>query len=199
MRQRLARNSLGFLIDRPAPAKTPGPDSPRAERPRFARAMAMCVLVSLIACGDETPADVAGEYSLTVVNGANGCELQPWGDAPATDVKATITQQGNDGTQAQLQVNGLVATILLTSQLGGTEFAGTVDGNELALDREGTAEKERGACRYTIRATIDATLDGDTLSGRIRYRALTNQSADCGPLVACASDQTFNGTRPPRQ
>ena len=101
--------------------------------------------------------------------------------------------------EAQPQVGGLLATILLTSQLGGTELDGTVDGNQLALDREGTAEKERGACRYTIHATIDAALDGDALTGRIRYRALTNRSPDCGPLVACASDQRFNGTRPPRQ
>src|SRR5687768_7461047 len=114
----------------------------------------VCVLLSLLgACGDETPADVAGEYSLTVVNGVNDCELEPWGDTPTTDVRATITQQGNDGTQAQLQVNGLLATLLLTSQLGGTEFAGTVDGNELALDRDGTAAKERGACRYTLTAS----------------------------------------------
>jgi hypothetical protein len=159
----------------------------------------MCVLLSLLgACGDETPADVAGEYSLTVVNGGNDCELQPWGDSPTTDVKATITQQGNDGTQAQLQVNGLLATLLLTSQLGGTEFAGTVDGNELVLDRDGTAAKERGACQYTFNASIEAALEGDTLSGTIRYRALTNKSPDCGPLLACLSQQTFVGVRVPR-
>ena len=45
---------------------------------------------------------------------------------------------------------------------------------------------------------IPTTLDGDTLSGSVFYRARTNGAADCGALTGCASQQDFAGARPPQ-
>ena len=48
-----------------------------------------------------------------------------------------------------------------------------------------------------IKLLIDATIDGDFLSGEIRYEAATVDVPACEPLDGCASVQAFNGTRPP--
>lgn len=159
------------------------------------RILACLASLLIVACGSDDPADVAGDYSVAVTNRDNGCELAGWEEgATASNIPVTIVQ---DGSAATATVGGFSA-ILVTALLGGADFRGTVDGDELALERMGTVPGARQSCAYTFNGTIDATIDGDLVTGSITYRAATNGSPDCGALTGCASVQDFNGNRPPR-
>jgi hypothetical protein len=149
---------------------------------------------ALAGCGDD-PADVAGEYSVNVTNRDNGCMFEDWteGDT-ATGIPVSITQ---DGSSVTAEVGGLTRALLLF-WLGGATFTGTVRGDQLDLQLQGTRSMSSGNCAYTMDAVIDAEVRGDTLSGEIRYEARTNNQPDCGTLTGCATVQGLSGARPPR-
>jgi hypothetical protein len=148
-------------------------------------------LVILAACSD---ANVAGNYTLAITYRDNPCNMPSWtvGDQ-LPGVQATVTQ---DGSSVTMTVMGL-AGIYLGTQTGTNVFTGSVDGDEVDVAITGTAGKSTGNCAYTINASLAATANGDTLAGRIEYRAATNNGSDCGTLTGCISRQDFNGTRPP--
>jgi hypothetical protein len=159
--------------------------------------VALCTPVA--ACGgDDDPVDVAGDYSVAITNRDNGCDLQPWavGDSNS-GIAVTITQDAKDKGTASATVGGL-AGVFLTAAVGGNQFTGSVDGDELDLKLLGTTSHSKGNCTYTYNAVISGVLAGDALTGKISYQAATNNGPDCGALTGCSSVQDFNGTRPPR-
>ena len=74
---------------------------------------------------------------------------------------------------------------------------GDVDGNDFVLELFGTPSQNSGNCTFTYNSVIDGAISGDTLTGRIEYRAATNGNPDCAAITGCVSFQEFNGTRPP--
>lgn len=154
------------------------------------------VAATLAACGSDEPAAVAGDYTIALTNRENGCENPNWTvDDTVAGVVVVITQNGataNADVQPQM-----LARAALDAVLGNHVFIGSVDGNDLDLLIEGTVSFSRNTCDYTIDAQIDATLEGDVLSGSIYYRAKTDGSVDCGTLTGCASRQELLGNRPP--
>lgn len=165
-------------------------------RPTLALAVvATTSTLALSACGGDDPVDAAGTYAVSLTNRENGCNNPNWTvDETATGIGVVITQNGT-GVTADVQPGG--ARIALDLVLGGHVFTGTVDGNHLDLLITGTPSFSMGTCDYTIDAEIDATLDGDVLSGNIYYRARTDGATDCGALTGCASRQQMLGNRPP--
>ena len=152
-------------------------------------------LIIAAACGGDSDANVAGDFTIALTNRDNGCELENWvvGNQ-ATNIPVVITQSGADVTAT---VNG-AAGVVLDLALGARVYTGTVDGNDLLLELFGTRGQQRGNCSFTFNSNIDASISGDTLTGRIDYRAATNANPDCAPLEGCVSFQEFNGTRPPQ-
>jgi hypothetical protein len=157
-------------------------------------ALATAGALALIACGSE-PADVAGDYTLSITNGSNGCGLDNWteGDT-STGIPFTVTQSGSQVTGTVGGTSGLFFDLWL----GGRVFTGTVEENTVHLSLYGTAAKQQGNCTYTVNATVSAVSSGDVLQGQIRYTAATNGNPDCASLEGCVSSQSFNGTRPPQ-
>jgi hypothetical protein len=151
-----------------------------------------CVLVLCAACGSD--ADVAGNFTIALTNRDNGCNLNNWtvGDQ-SSGIPVTITQ---DGGTATADVGG-GAGLVLDLALGAHVYTGDVDGNDLSLELFGTRGQTAGSCAFTYNSAIDGSISGDTLSGRIEYRAATNGSPECGTIEGCVSFQEFNGTRPP--
>ncbi|HEU0029592.1 MAG TPA: hypothetical protein VFQ53_03090 [Kofleriaceae bacterium] len=90
-----------------------------------------------------------------------------------------------------------VAGLFLDAAFGGHVYTGDVDGNDVSLELFGTRSQTMNSCSFTYNSVIDATSSGDTLTGRIEYRAATNGSPDCAAIEGCVSFQDFNGTRPP--
>jgi len=159
--------------------------------------MAIAFALACAAAGgcSNDPVDAAGNYTVAITNGDNGCGFDQWtvGDQ-ATGIGMVITQDGGD---AQATVQG-VAGAYLDLVLGAHVFVGSVDGNDLDMKIIGTRSASAGACTYTVTANLSASLSGDALSGTIDYVTVTNHSPECGARENCASQQLFNGTRPPQ-
>lgn len=147
------------------------------------------------ACSSSSPPkNVAGDYSVNVVDRANGCNLSNWTEGQSsTGISVTVTQSG---ATAQVTINGAVG-VYVNAVIGGQAFDGAVAGADLDAALHGTRQYTMGNCAYTYTADLAATLTGDTLAGTITYTPMTNGSPDCGTLASCQSVQDFNGLRPP--
>lgn len=152
-------------------------------------ALALALAGGAAACSD---AYVAGNYNAQITNRSDGCSLGLIiGENDAADF--TVTQSGSD---VMVTIEGIPGFIF-ASQVGTAVLEGSVDGDELDVERQGTRPLTAGSCEYRINARISATIDGDSMKGRVEYRAATNGHADCGSREGCLSVQEFNATRPP--
>lgn len=153
----------------------------------------ICAALGLPGCGGD-PADVAGSYTIAVTNGPNGCNFDSWTEGATSEgIPVAITQ---DGASASALVQGLTG-VLLDLLLGSHVYTGQVDGNSMTLVIYGQNAATQGNCTFTYNSTIDADIDGDVLTGQIRYEAATVGNPDCAAIEGCATIQYFNGTRPP--
>lgn len=142
------------------------------------------------ACGDS---NVAGNYTAAITNGPDGCSIG-WNDGEQAMASFTVTQSDSDVT---LTVNGLAA-VFVASLVGGGGFTGEVDGDTVEVARTSTLTPTRsGNCEFTYNAKIIGDVDGDSMKGRVEYRAATNGHEDCGSRTSCLSRQDFNASRPP--
>lgn len=142
------------------------------------------------ACSD---ADVAGNYTAQITNGTDGCSLGLTKGENAT-ASFTVTQDGGDVT---LTIDGL-AGLFIAVQTGSAVLTGGVDGDDVNVLHKGTVSRTAMSCDYTINVQLKGTQDGDTMSGRVEYRAATNNDPTCGSHQGCLTVQEFNATRPPR-
>mgnify|MGYP001603801700 CR=1 FL=1 len=151
------------------------------------------LLVAALAMGCE-PADVAGNYTVNLTNGENGCALTNWTVGEMTNAVPVVVVQ--DGDQVQLDVMGVGGT-LLDLAVGSSLFTGQVGGNGITAALIGDNTARQGECVYTTTIDLDASVSGDFMEGQLRWRPVTNHHADCGVLESCENLQTFNGSRPP--
>jgi hypothetical protein len=150
--------------------------------------------VALAACGGDDPVDAAGTYTVSLTQREDGCNYG-WTGQSNAGVEVVITQNAA-AVSADVQA-AAGARFALDAILGNHVFTGSVDGTHLDLLITGTTSFSMGTCDYTIDAQIDATLDGDVLSGNIFYRDKTDGASDCGALTGCTSRQELLGNRPP--
>jgi hypothetical protein len=157
--------------------------------------LALTLVLCTCACSSETPADVAGTYTLSLTVQQNQCGIlaNATGDS-SSGVQLVVTQTGS---QVSAQVQG-VAGIALALVMGSDTFQGTVSGNTLDLTISGTLAGSNGTCAYTRNARLVADVSGDVITGSVTYSFATNKTADCGIRDTCQDIQKFNGTRPPK-
>jgi len=141
------------------------------------------------ACSD---ANVAGNYTAQIRNGTDGCSIG-FTSGETVSANFTVTQSGSDVTLAVQGVPGVFVAFVL----GSSTFTGDVDGSDVNLEIKGVVQNTTGSCEYTYNAKIDASQDGDTMSGRVDYRAAVTDNPDCAAKKNCVSTQEFNATRPP--
>lgn len=157
----------------------------------------LALLAAASACGDDgggTPTDAAGDWTLAITNGDNGCDFDQWQvGQTASSIPFTITQSGADVTG---NVGGLAGTTL-DVVLGSHTFTGDVAGHNALMTLYGERSATSGNCTWTVNATIDADVDGDVMVGTIDYTIATNGNPDCASREGCHTVQQFNGTRPP--
>lgn len=141
-------------------------------------------------------ADVSGDYSITVTNGARGCPTpdlwEEGGTADGIDLRVTQDPEGG----VVMDVGGTTG-FFLGRTVGDTMFTGEVAGSAVTAALIGDITYRSGMCTYEWRLDVDATASGDLLEGTITWAPLTNMHADCGELDTCRNTQAFNGTRPP--
>jgi hypothetical protein len=148
------------------------------------------IVVACAACGSD--ANVEGDYMVSLTNRDDGCMIGWVVGNQATNIPVVITQ----GTDVTASVNG-VAGALLDGLLGSHFYTGNVDGDNVSLTVIGDRGQTKGNCAFTFNSTIAAKASGDTLNGRIEYRAVTNGNPDCTALEGCLSFEDFAGVRPP--
>lgn len=137
--------------------------------------------------------NAAGDYSAIITNGQNGCEFPNWIPGQDTrDVRIRITQVGR-GVSAS--VEGAAGLALDWGALGGHVYTGEVAGNRLRMQLHGQKRDERAGCAFTIDSFVDAWLEGDWLSGTVRYERVLSDDPACAPL-RCTTEQALNATRP---
>lgn len=156
----------------------------------------LLLAVGLGACGDSSPVDVAGDYTIAVTNRQNGCSFNGWTTgSTASNIQLQIVQNpGSASVTGSIQgTTGILVQLLL----GTNSFSGRVSGHEVEALLTGTNAFSQGACQYHIQVDLKGDLNGDVLTGTIDYTTVTNHSTACGALEGCHSLQDFNGTRPP--
>src|SRR5258706_9966865 len=101
----------------------------------------LVVVLALAGCGGGS-VDVTGSYTVSVTNGANGCNAVNWTvGSSATGIPVTIAQ---DGSNATATVEGLTGAYLQAG-LGSRVFAGDVSGHDLNLELIGTTQQTQGS------------------------------------------------------
>src|SRR6185503_10847890 len=148
----------------------------------------LALLICVAACGTDD-ANVAGNYSLVVTNGDNGCNFMNWTSGDSVTASVAVTQDQNNVTAT---VMGIPA-VLLEAAVGGHVFTGRISGDALILQLLGTRSNTTGNCTYTYNAELRATSSGDVLSGQINYVAATKGNPDCAGITNCRSFQDVNG------
>lgn len=151
-------------------------------------------LASGACSGGGTPTNFAGSYTITVVDGADNCNVgNGWTSGNSVNgISATISQ---DGAVAQLTVNGLVGGYL-SLVVGTNIFSGDVKGDTFTATLLGTKTQMQGACSYTTNTKLQVSLDtNNVISGTIDYTPATNNNAACGVLSTCTNTQTVSGSR----
>jgi hypothetical protein len=160
------------------------------------------VLVLVLALGgallgsscSSSPVNAAGNWSVNLTNGANGCALSNWTAGETTSgVPLTIGQSGSAVTGEIGGSTGVAAGVVF----GTNQFSmGAVNGNRVDMRLTGRAAS-MGGCAYTPVLDLSGTISGDTMTGSVVWSYDTNSSADCGMLATCESVQAMNGSRPP--
>lgn len=154
----------------------------------------LLVVLGALGCssGDEFTVDVSGNYSVALTDGDNSCKWA-WGNRDANArVPFTITQDGKDLTGKIMGLDAIGFALIF----GTDDFKGTANGKSFTLTKPGNALKE-GNCPYSYNATIEGSVEGDSISGTITYATATNGNPACAD-VECSATQLFAGSRPPK-
>jgi len=151
------------------------------------------VAAILAGCGSD-PVDAEGNWTVSITNRADDCNIGWTEGQSSNNVTVNITQ--NDEAII-VDVTGLGGGVLNLFLGGDDVFSGTVDGDQIEAVREGTNARTMGNCTYTYNATITADINGDTMMGSLTYRPADNGNSDCA-AIQCENVQDFSGNRPPQ-
>jgi hypothetical protein len=142
-----------------------------------------------------SPERISGSYSVTLVNGANGCafdNIQPGNATPG--VPLTITQEP-DGRMGRATFGGFPA-VFYAFAFGSADYAIQVSGRRIDGVVVGTRSAVRDGCTVTYNATLQATVEGDLIRGRVFFSSVPSGEPACAKAL-CTTDQSFSGTLPP--
>jgi hypothetical protein len=138
---------------------------------------------------------IAGSYSVTLVNGVNGCafdNIQPGNATPG--VPLTITQE--PGGQLGRATFGGFPAVFYAFAFGSADYAIRVSGRRLSGLIVGTRSAVRDGCTVTYNATLEASVEGDLIRGRVFFSSVPSGEPSCAKAL-CTTDQSFSGTLPP--
>jgi len=143
----------------------------------------------------EMPDNLAGDYLVDLTSGENTCMTMDdsWMTGTVTkDVEFVITQ---NGVKVQAAPQGLPAIGVL-ALTGAIEFTGEIHGSHFELTNHGTKPYTFGTCSYTINAVVEGDLDGDVITGTLKYEPVIGENPACDDYE-CSAVQLFSGSRPP--
>lgn len=150
------------------------------------------VVAAVVACsgnsGDQPTAQVAGNYTLTITDDQNGCNVENFTtNATQSGTMVAITQDGTSLTATAMQTMGLVLAFA-----AGDTLSGTIDGSEASLTA--SSGLTQGNCAYATTVTTTIHFSDTQMQGAMLYSEMGNGSSDCA-FQQCTSTQTFTGSR----
>jgi hypothetical protein len=150
------------------------------------------VVAAAAACSSNDnapPAQVAGDYTLTVTDNQNGCQVENFTTgATQSGITMAVTQNGTS-----LSATGTASSGLMLAFATGNTLNGWIDGQEASLSS--TVTHTVGGCTYSTTATANLTFSGNQVQGSVLYTDSGNGSPDCNVMQQCTSTQTVNGSR----
>jgi hypothetical protein len=147
-----------------------------------------------------TEPNVAGLYSVSVVEGANPCQLPGWTERQsAQGVPFTFSQDPTNKANISAVVGG-DAGAYVRSLTGTTQLCGVIGGNQATLATGSCADAavtdaaaSIDGCTFGVTATLTANFQSDTVQGTVAYGAKSGNGPACSSLGACQSVQAFSG------
>ncbi|HTQ45554.1 MAG TPA: hypothetical protein VMI75_22500 [Polyangiaceae bacterium] len=135
------------------------------------------------------PAQVAGDYTLTVTDNQNGCNVENFTTgATQSGITVSITQNGSS-----LSATGTGSMGLMLAFATGDTLNGYIDGQAASLSS--TVGHTQGGCAYSTTATVNLVFSGNQFEGNVLYTDSGNGSPDCGVMQQCTSSQKVTGSR----
>ncbi len=153
----------------------------------------LALVAAVVGCSGSNdsgpPADVAGNYTLTVTDGQNGCNVENFTtNSTQSGIAVAITQSGSSVSATATSYSGLMLAFA-----AGNTLNGTIDGEQAVLTA--SADRAQGGCAYTTSVTATFRFVDSQVQGSVLYQNAGNGSSDCGALQQCTSTQTFTGSR----
>jgi hypothetical protein len=147
-----------------------------------------------------TEPHVAGLYSVSVVEGANPCQLPGWTERQsAQGVAFTVSQDPTNYANISAAVGGDPGAYV-RSLTGTSQLCGVLGGNQATLatgscpDAGVTDAATRiDGCAFGVTATLTANFQSDTVQGTVTYGVNNASGPKCSSLGACQSVQAFSG------
>jgi hypothetical protein len=147
-----------------------------------------------------TEPNVAGLYAVSIVDGANPCQLPGWTERQtAQGVPLAFSQDPTNNANISAVVSG-DAGAYVAALTGTTQLCGILGGNQASLatgscaDAGPTDAQARiDGCTFGVTATLTANFQSDTVQGTVSYGVNNPKGSACSSLGACQSIQAFSG------
>jgi hypothetical protein len=147
-----------------------------------------------------TEPNVAGLYSVTIVDGTNPCQLPGWTERQtAQGVSLSFSQDPTNNANISAVVGG-DAGAYVAALTGTTQLCGILGGNQASLATGSCADAgptdaatHIDGCTFGVTATLSANFQSDTVQGTVSYGVSTASGPSCSSLGACQSVQAFSG------
>jgi hypothetical protein len=171
--------------------------------PRVRTRVAAALVAACVACSAASIAmepNVAGLYSVSIVDGTNPCSLPGWTERQsAQGVSISFSQDPTNNANISAVVGG-DAGAYVAALTGTTQLCGTLGGNQASLvtgacaDAGPTDAAARiDGCTFNVTATLSANFQSDTVQGTVTYGVNNPSGPKCSSLGACQSVQAFSG------
>lgn len=167
------------------------------------RAVLLSTAFAAVACSAAsiaTEPNVAGLYSVSIVDGANPCLLPGWTERQAAQgVALSFAQDPTNNANISAVVGG-DAGAYVAALTGTTQLCGILGGNQASLATGSCADAGAtdaaahiDGCAFGVVATLSATFQSDTVQGTLSYGVSNSSGPSCSSLGACQSVQAFSG------
>jgi hypothetical protein len=154
-------------------------------------------LVGCSAASAATVPNVAGTYTLSVVDGTNACLIMGVTVGMAASGVPLIVSQSSVTPQNMTVIVGGDPGTLLSTVTGTTTLTGTLGSYQATVtpvspDSGTTPSFTLDGCAYTVEASLSLNFAGDTVQGTMTYTLLTSGN-NCNALANCQTVQAFAG------
>ncbi|HEX8794544.1 MAG TPA: hypothetical protein VF765_26545 [Polyangiaceae bacterium] len=162
--------------------------------------VAACAAAACSAASIATEPNVAGLYSVSIVDGANPCSLPGWTERQAAQgVALSFAQDPTNNANISAVVGG-DAGAYVAALTGTPQLCGVLGGNQASLttgscpDAGPTDAMARlDGCSFGVTATLTANFQYDTVQGTVSYGVSSPTGKACPQFGGCQSVQAFSG------